>query len=92
MRELHIDRACLSSTLVRDRPPQLAIYCKAWPVRAGERFAKTAFTSAWPEQRIRCRNGVELPFVVGGVVHFPGEQCAACPLRERCTASPAGAA
>jgi hypothetical protein len=31
--ELHIDRACLSSALVRDRGPDLAIYCKAWRVR-----------------------------------------------------------
>jgi len=28
--ELHIDRAYLSSALVRDRSPDLAIYCKAW--------------------------------------------------------------
>jgi hypothetical protein len=28
--ELHIDRACLPSALVRDRGPDLAIFCKAW--------------------------------------------------------------
>ena len=27
---LHIDRAYLSSELVRDRGPDLAIFCKAW--------------------------------------------------------------
>ena len=39
--ELHIDRACLSSALVRDRGPDLVIFCKAWRVRnTGGRFAK----------------------------------------------------
>ena len=39
--ELHIDRAYLSSALVRDRGPDLAIFCKAWRVRnTGGRFAK----------------------------------------------------
>src|SRR5258708_17430734 len=28
--ELHIDRAYLSSALVRDRGPDLALFCKAW--------------------------------------------------------------
>ena len=88
--ELHIDRAYLSSALVRDRPPELAIYCKAWPVRSGARFAKTVFALDWQRQRIRCPNAVEMPFEPGGVVHFPAEQCAVCPLRERCTTSPAG--
>ena len=31
--ELHIDRAYLASALVRDRGPDLAIFCKAWRVR-----------------------------------------------------------
>lgn len=30
--ELHIDRAYLSSKLVKDRTPDLTIYCKAWSV------------------------------------------------------------
>src|SRR5437660_2836028 len=33
--ELHIDRAYLSSSLVRERSADLLIYCKAWPVRNG---------------------------------------------------------
>src|SRR6266487_3147809 len=42
--ELHIDRAYLSSALVRDRGPDLAIFCKAWRVRnATGRFAKDQF-------------------------------------------------
>src|SRR5207302_8631123 len=43
--ELHIDRAYLSSALVRDRGPGLAVFCKAWRVRnTGGRFAKDQFT------------------------------------------------
>jgi hypothetical protein len=88
--ELHIDRAYLSSQLVRERPPDLTIYCKAWPVRNGDRFPKTAFSLDWSCQVLCCPNGVQMPFTPGGVVHFPAATCAACPLRQRCTASPRG--
>jgi transposase len=90
LRECHIDRAYLSSGLVRERPPELAIYCTAWPVAAGPHFAKTAFVLDWERRRLRCPNGTELPFVPGGTVHFPAQTCAACPLRAACTASPRG--
>ena len=88
--ELHIDRAYLSRTLVRERAPDLDIYCKAWPVRQGPRFAKTAFVLDWTAQTLTCPNAVSLPFVPGGTVHFPAETCATCPLRERCTSSTQG--
>ncbi len=88
--ELHIDRAYLSSMLVRERSADLVIYCKAWPVRNGTRFLKTAFELDWEQQRIRCPNQQEMPFEPGGTVHFPAEVCAVCPLRERCTSSPHG--
>src|SRR5260370_32393418 len=32
LKELHIDRAYLSSHLVRERSDELEVYCKAWPV------------------------------------------------------------
>jgi len=88
--ELHIDRAYLSSTWVRERPADLDISCKAWPVRNGPRFPKTAFHLDWEQQTLRCPNQQEMPFTPGDVVHFPAEICAACPLRERCTTSPHG--
>ena len=88
--ELHIDRAYLSSTLVRDRPPDLAIYCKAWPVQRGAHCPKTAFALDWEQGTIRCPNGVTRPFAAGGTVHFPAATCAACPLRDRCTGSAQG--
>lgn len=88
--ELHIDRAYLSSPLVRERPPGLAIYCKAWPVRRGDQFDKTAFTLDWEAGTIRCPRGEARPFTPGGAVHFPAATCAACPLRDRCTDSAHG--
>ena len=88
--ELHVDRAYLSSRLVRERPPNLAMYCKAWPVRNGDRFPRTVFFLDWQRQMLRCPHDVLMPFVPGGVVHFPAATCAACPLRARCTTSPHG--
>jgi Transposase domain (DUF772)/Transposase DDE domain len=88
--ELHLDRAYLSSRWVRERPVGLAIYCKAWPVRNGTRFPKTAFTLDWLRQVLRCPAQVELPFTPGGTVHFPAAVCSVCLLRERCTTSVRG--
>jgi hypothetical protein len=88
--ELHIDRAYLSSTLVRARPVGLAVFCKAWPVRNGGRFPKTAFALDWDARTIRCPNGTLLPFEPGGTVRFPAPTCTTCPLRDRCTTSANG--
>jgi hypothetical protein len=88
--ELHIDRGYLSSRLVHERPPELAVYCKAWPVRNSGRFPKTAFVLDWEAGTIRCPNEVTIPFKVGSVVHFPAEICAACPFQARCTRSAQG--
>jgi len=90
LRELHIDRAYLSSNLVRERDDDLEISCRAWPVRQSPQFAKTAFQLDWEAQTIRCPNAVLLPFEPGGIVHFPPAICASCPLRERCTRSANG--
>jgi hypothetical protein len=79
LKELHIDRAYLSSHLVRERTSDLEIYCKAWPVRSGKRFSKQAFVLDWERQIIRCPAVQEMPFVPGGVVHFPEDICAQCP-------------
>ena len=88
--EAHLDRAYLSSSLVRDRNPNLAIYCKAWPVRNGEHFPKTAFHLDWDNQQLRCPNDVVVSFKPAGVVHFPESTCLVCPLRQRCTTSAHG--
>ncbi len=88
--ELDMDRAYLTSNLVRERPEGLEINCKAWPVRNGTRFPKTAFHMDWEQGLLTCPNRVSVPFQPGGVVHFPKSTCAACTLRERCTTSPRG--
>jgi DDE family transposase/transposase-like protein DUF772 len=90
LRELHIDRAYLSSNLVRERDDDLEITCRAWPVRQGAQFAKTAFVLDWERQEIGCPGGVVLPFSPGENVQFPAERCRACALRERCTTSKTG--
>jgi hypothetical protein len=89
--ELHIDRAYLASALVRDRGPDLAIYCKAWRVRnTGGRFAKDQFSLDFDTGQLTCPAGVAMPFEPGRTVRFPKDTCAACPLRARCTTSSHG--
>lgn len=90
LEELHIDRAYLSSHLVRERSKDLKVYCKAWPVRESKRFSKQAFTLDWERQTIRCPAEQEMPFVPGGIVHFPKDTCALCPLKTLCTTSAKG--
>jgi len=90
IKELHIDRGYLSSHLVREHSEEMDIYCKAWPVRKGKRFSKQMFFLDWDQQIIRCPAEQEMPFVPGGVVHFPQEVCAECPLKAQCTASAKG--
>jgi hypothetical protein len=90
IKELHIDRGYLSSHLVHERSDELEIYCKAWPVREGKRFSKQAFTLDWERQVIRCPAEQEMPFVSGGIVHFPKDICAQCSLKTQCTTSANG--
>lgn len=90
LKELHIDRAYLSSHFVHERSDELEIYCKAWPVREGKRFSKQAFTLDWERQIIRCPAEQEMPFVTGSIVHFPKDTCAQCPLKVQCTTSAKG--
>ncbi len=90
--ELHIDRAYLSSALVRERGPDLAIFCKAWRVRnTTGRYAKNEFTIDFGTTgQLTCPAGVSIGFQPGKTVHFPKDTCAACPLRTRCTTSSNG--
>ena len=89
--ELHIDRAYLASDLVRDRGQDLVIFCKAWRVRnTSGRYAKDQFTIDFTTGRLTCPAGASMPFQPGKTVHFPKGTCAACPLRQRCTASSNG--
>jgi hypothetical protein len=89
--ELHIDRAYLSSAMVRDRPAELEIFCKAWRVRnTTGRYAKTEFGIDFDTGQLTCPAGVAMPFEPGKTVRFPKQTCATCPLRTACTTSAAG--
>ena len=90
MVELHIDRAYLPSHWVQQRSQDLTIFCKAWPVRNGDRFVKTDFVLDWEQGLIHCPNHVSIPFESGKTVHFPTSECSVCPIRERCTTSVRG--
>ena len=87
LEELQIDRAYLTSHLVKQRDSDLTIICKSWRVRNGNFFDKTAFVLDWESSQVICPNGVNLPFVQGQVVHFPKKECNRCPLRSQCTES-----
>jgi hypothetical protein len=90
LEEIHIDRAYLSSHLIRERSDKLKVYCKAWPVRQGKGFHKQAFVLDWERNTIQCPAKQEMPFTPGGVVHFPKETCNQCPLKAQCTTSSKG--
>jgi Transposase DDE domain/Transposase domain (DUF772) len=91
LRELHIDRAYLSSTMVRDRDDDLVIFCKAWRVRnRSGRYTKTDFRLDFDRGELTCPNNVAIPFAPGKTVHFPKDTCTACPLQARCTTSANG--
>lgn len=90
LHEWHIDRAYLASTLVQQRTAALAIFCKAWPVRPGPYFPKSAFQLDWERHDLRCPGGETMPCEPGGVVKFPAATCAHCALRARCTTSTSG--
>jgi hypothetical protein len=88
--ELHIDRAYLASTMVRERGEDLAIYCKAWRVANAGRFTKADFRIDFDTRQLTCPNQVVMAFEPGRRVQFPKAACAACPLRVRCTTSSSG--
>jgi hypothetical protein len=88
--ELGIDRAYLSSSLVRDRPDDLQVFCRAFPVRNGPRFTKHAFTMDFDRCLLTCPNNITMAFTPGGKVQFPASACQACPLQPQCTTSARG--
>ena len=90
LKELQIDRAYLTSHLVKQRDSDLTIVCKSWRVRNGKLYDKTAFILDWENSQILCPNGISLPFVQGQVVHFPKHECNICPLHSQCTNSKNG--
>jgi hypothetical protein len=90
LKELLIDRAYLNSHLVKERSSDLTIICRAWRVRNGQMFDKTAFVLDWEHHLILCPNGASMPFSEGQIVHFPSTECDICPIRTQCTTSKTG--
>jgi transposase len=90
LREWHIDRAYLASTLVQQRAETLAIFCQAWPVRQGPYCPKSAFQLDWARSELRGPGGEVMPLTPGEVVKFPAATCASGALRDRCTTSASG--
>jgi hypothetical protein len=81
--ELHIDRGYLNCHWVKERSSELNIFCKAWRVKNGDRFDKTAFILNWEQQTITCPHQVTLEFELGKTVRFPQEKCQDCPLHSQ---------
>jgi Transposase domain (DUF772)/Transposase DDE domain len=88
--EWQVDRAYLSSSLVRERAPETVIWCKPFPMRNGAQFPKTAFAFDSAQQHLTCPAGVSRPAVPGQTVHFPAAQCDPCALRAQCMRGKAG--
>ena len=91
LRELHIDRAYLASTLVQQRTADAGHFLQGVAGTARGRISPK-LPSSWIGQRheLRCPGGVTMPFEPGAVVKFPAATCAHCALRPRCTTSASG--
>ena len=56
------------------------------------RFTKRDFSFNLRDRTVTCPAGQSQPFIPGKQVHFDTDECAACSLRSRCTASKGGRA
>lgn len=90
VRELHIDRAYLSSAWVRQRAESLTVVAKTPKQTNRGYYPKTAFTFDWSQGQLVCPQGVRRPLPESGTVHFPAAICQACPQQERCSKSKSG--
>jgi Transposase DDE domain/Transposase domain (DUF772) len=89
--DLHIDRGYLGDDAVEARRFwDMAVHCKAFPLRNGEHFTKADFQLDFDAGHVTCPAGVAVPMVLGQVAQFPSQTCAVCPLRPRCTAAEGG--
>jgi hypothetical protein len=89
--ELDIDRGYLAAGEVELRRTEgMAVHCKAFPLRNGDRFTKAAFKLDFKRERVTCPAGRAVPLAVGTVAHFPATTCNNCELRECCTRSKNG--
>lgn len=89
--ELHIDRGYLAASCLQEHKDQgVEIVGKAYPLRNGPHYSKTAFHLDVEHQQVTCPAGVVIPLRLGQTVHFPGATCQSCAQRQACTPSKQG--
>jgi hypothetical protein len=71
LKELHIDRAYLSSHLVRERGDDLEVYCKAWPYAQASTFTSRYLPSIGTGRSFVVRLGKKCPLHLVGPFTFP---------------------
>lgn len=89
---VHVDRAYLSSSLVREvRQAGGTVYCKPFPQRGRPgMYTKAVFRLSLENRTLTCPAGQSVAASQGETSRFPAATCRACPLRERCTSSSSG--
>lgn len=81
-----VDRAYVNSELVQSATKEGAtVLCRPWNASNGQHFSKADFKINMSRRTITCPAGQTEKFVLGQVVEFQPDKCAACPLRPRCT-------
>lgn len=89
---VHVDRAYLSSELVRNvREAGGVIFCKPFPQRGRPgMYTKANFTLALATHTLTCPAGQRVQAFAGETSRFRAATCKACPLRGQCTTSASG--
>lgn len=84
--EFLLDRGYLASPRIAElHADGVAIRCKPWRIRNGDRFTKEQFDLRLGERRVVCPAGVSSPIANSLIVRFPASTCATCDIRSRCT-------
>lgn len=90
-KEAHFDRAYMSSPIVDELVAEgVAILCKPWKARNGDKFSKEDFTFDMRKKTLSCPAGKTVAFEFGEKATFPADSCATCVLREKCTSAAKG--
>jgi len=89
--EVLIDRGYLGAAEIEaHRAKGVAVRCKPFPLRNGERYTKAAFQLDLKANTATCPQNVSVHIALGRTAQFPAERCDVCPVRANCTASKPG--